>query len=298
MNGWNTGQVLLSILPRFCRVEAKPYLARYQYMDQITLSDREFNQFRKFIYDTAGISLSDAKKALVWGRLNKRLHYYELKSFHEYFHLITNGHEPNERQLAIDLLTTNETYFFREEEHFDYLTRHILVKPHPSRFTLWSAACSTGEEPYSLAMTLSESLGASEWSIMASDISHRVLETARTGLYPMERSHNIPGSYLKKYCLKGTGEYAGTFLMEKSLKQRIRFVQINLNKTLPGLGLFDVVFLRNVLIYFDYPTKHSVIQRITQMIKPGGYLFVSHSESLAGITGSLKMIKPSIYRNG
>ncbi|MGI9213008.1 MAG: CheR family methyltransferase [Methylococcaceae bacterium] len=267
-------------------------------MDQITLSDREFDQFRTFIYETAGISLADSKKALVWGRLNKRLHYHQLRSFHEYFHLITSGHEPNELQLAIDLLTTNETYFFREEEHFDYLTRHILVKPHPSRFTLWSAACSSGEEPYSLAMTLSESLRSSEWSIIASDISSRVLETAKNGLYPIERSHNIPKSYLKKYCLKGIGEYAGSFLMDKSLKQRIRFVQINLNKTLPGLGQFDVVFLRNVLIYFDYPTKQSVIQRITQMIKPGGYLIVSHSESLAGITGPLKMIKPSIYING
>jgi len=125
-----------------------------------------------------------------------------------------------------------------------------------------------------------------------------VLETAKTGLYPLERSHNIPRHYLKKYCLKGINEYTGSFLVAKPLRDRVRFTQINLNRALPNIGPFDVIFLRNVLIYFDLPTKQAVIQRATQVLKPGGFLFVSHSESLAGITSSLKMIKPSIYRYG
>ncbi len=268
-------------------------------MDHITLSDREFQQFRTFIYDKAGIHLSDAKKPLVWGRLNKRLSHYALASFHDYFQLITSGHYPDELQQAIDLLTTNETYFFREEEHFEYLAGQVLPARRAARFALWSAACSTGEEPYSLAMTLAESLGLSgDWSVLASDISARVLATARTGLYSLERSHNIPGGYLKKYCLRGIDEYDGRFLVNKTLRERVRFTQINLNRSLPNVGSFDVIFLRNVLIYFDQPTKQAVIQRISQVLKPGGFLFVSHSESLAGITGPLKMIKPSIYRHG
>jgi chemotaxis protein methyltransferase CheR len=267
-------------------------------MDQTLLTEREFKQFQAFIYDQAGIHLSDAKKALVWGRLNRRLQYHGLRTFQDYFELITGGHDPEEWQLAIDLLTTNETFFFREEAHFQYLAGQI-IQARPARFSLWCAACSTGEEPYSLAMTLSESLGGTAgWSILASDISARVVETAQTGLYPLERSHNIPKPYLKKYCLKGVDEYAGHFLVARPLRDRIRFTLINLNQTLPDIGPFDVIFLRNVLIYFDLPTRQAVIQRVTRVLKPGGFLFVSHSESLAGITGPLKMIKPSIYRHG
>lgn len=267
-------------------------------MDHTSLSDHEFEQFQKFIYDTAGISLSSSKKPLVWGRLNKRLHHHGLGNFHEYFRLINCGHYPDELQLAIDLLTTNETYFFREQEHFDYLGREILKNGKFPHFSLWSAASSTGEEPYSLAMTLAEYLGPSPWSMLASDISTRVLKTARTGLYPLDDAKNIPKSYLKKYCLKGNGEYEGSFLVHKNLRDKIHFSQINLNKALPAVGKFDVIFLRNVLIYFDMKTKKEVVERITHALKPGGFFFVSHSESLAGITDTLKMIRPSIYQYG
>ncbi len=267
-------------------------------MDHNNLTDLEFEQFRKFIYDKAGISLSSAKKPLVWGRLNKRLLIHSCTSFHEYFKLIHSEQHADELQLAIDLLTTNETFFFREQEHFEYLGREILAKEHFPHFSLWSAACSTGEEPYSLAMTLSEYLGVSGWNMLASDISTRVLEKARTGLYPIERSQTIPNNYLKKYCLKGQHEYDGSFLIEKKLRDRIRFCQINLNTHLPNVGHYNVIFLRNVMIYFDFKTKQQVLERVCRALKPGGFLFVSHSESLAGLTDSLKMIRPSIYRHG
>ena len=195
------------------------------------------------------------------------------------------------------MLTTNETYFFREPKHFDFLRKQVLPKtPSGKTFRLWSAASSSGEEPYSLAMTLGDGLPCTPWEMIASDISTRVLEKARSGHYAMERAHNIPQQLLAKHCLKGTGSQDGTFLIERNLRSRIQFMQINLNKALPKIGEFDVIFLRNVMIYFDMDTKRAVVARMLPLLKPGGYFFVSHSESLNGITDSLQLITPSTYR--
>jgi chemotaxis protein methyltransferase CheR len=266
-------------------------------MDHIPISEHEFAQFQDFIYRNAGISLSPAKKPLVWGRLNKRLQHYQLSSFSEYFRLIMSGTAPEELQMAIDLLTTNETYFFREKEHFDYLRNEILGKKRGQPFRVWSAACSSGEEPYSVAMVLADCLGMGGWEIFASDISKRVLQRAQGGLYSLERSQHIPPDYLKRFCLKGTGDYDGMFLVERSLRDRVQFAQVNLIAPLPNVGKFDVVFLRNVLIYFNLETKRQVIERIAQVIKPDGHLFVGHSESLAGISENIAMTRPSIYHH-
>ena len=261
------------------------------------LSDKEFQQFQSWIHTTAGINLSSAKKALVAGRLTKRLKHYELSSFGEYFQLIMQKTEGVELQMALDLLTTNETYFFREPKHFNFLLTQILPKATPGKtFRVWCGASSSGEEPYTIAMMLAEGLTTTPWEMIASDISTRVLEKARSGHYAMERAHNIPAALLSKYCLKGTGTQEGTFLMEKSLRSRVQFMQINLNSTLPKMGEFDVIFLRNVMIYFDMETKRQVVGRMLPMLKPGGYFIVSHSESLNGITERLKVVTPSIYR--
>lgn len=261
------------------------------------LSDKEFEQFKSWIHATAGISLSDAKKALVSGRLGKRVKHHELSSFGEYFKLIMQKTEGVELQMALDLLTTNETYFFREPKHFDFLRTQILPKVAPGKpFRVWCGASSSGEEPYTIAMTLAEGLSTTPWEIIASDISIRVLEKARSGHYAMERAHNIPQHLLSKYCLKGTGTQEGTFLMEKSLRNRIQFMQINLNSAMPKLGEFDVIFLRNVMIYFDMETKRQVVSRMLASLKPGGYFIVSHSESLNGVNDTLKVVSPSIYR--
>jgi chemotaxis protein methyltransferase CheR len=263
----------------------------------ITLSDHEFRLFQRMIFDVAGISMSVSKKQLVCGRLARRVKHYGLKSYAEYFRIIEKPDAENERQIAIDLLTTNETYFFREPKHFDLLREEVLP-PLAGRQTvrIWSAACSSGEEPYSLAMTLAECLGAQPWEIMASDICMRVLEKARSGHYAMERAEDIPPHLLSRYCLKGVSDQAGTFLIERSLRSRIQFLQINLNAPIPKVGEFDVIFLRNILIYFDLPTKQQVLGRLLPHLRPGGYFVIGHSESLHGVTDALSMQMPSVYR--
>lgn len=266
-------------------------------MQTAKLKDGEFLQFRTWLHRTSGISLASSKQALVSGRLSKRLQQRGLHSYGEYFRLIMQPGEAAELQTALDLLTTNETYFFREPKHFDFLRAQVLPQAQPGRtFRLWSAASSSGEEPYSLAMTLAEGLPSTPWEIVASDISLRVLEKARTGHYPLERASHIPRHLLSKHCLKGFGSQEGTFLIDKSLRQRIQFMQINLNHPFPKMGEFDAIFLRNVMIYFDMDTKRQVVERMLPLLRPGGYFFVSHSESLNGITDSLQLVTPSTYR--
>ncbi|MDH5613051.1 MAG: protein-glutamate O-methyltransferase [Gammaproteobacteria bacterium] len=261
------------------------------------ISEVEFKKFKTWIYDAAGINLSDHKRTLVMGRLAPRLRHHKLSKYGDYFSLLTSPKETVELQIAIDLLTTNETYFFREPKHFDFLRDQIL-KAHPpgQQMRIWSAASSTGEEPYTIAMTLAESLGNGAWEIIASDISSRVLDRARTGHYSMERARHIPQTLLHKYCLKGVGEQDGTFMINAELKRRVKFQYINLNNPLPQLGEFNVIIIRNVMIYFDQDTKRKVIARMLPYLKRGGYLLIGHSESLNGITDKLETIKPSIYR--
>lgn len=263
-----------------------------------SLSDKEFAQFRLFIYELAGINLAPSKKPLVSGRLAKRLQLHGLSSYGDYYRLLHTGSHPQELQIAVDLLTTNETYFFREPKHFDYLRDKILPSYRPGKpFRVWSAACSSGQEPYSIAMTLAGHLASGTWEIVASDLSTRVLERARSGLYALEQAHKIPEACLKAFCLKGTGSQDGTFLIDRRLRSRIDFLQINLNTALPNLGEFDLVFLRNVMIYFDNETKRQVVGRIMQTLRPGGHLFIGHSESLNGVyDNGIRLISPSIYQ--
>jgi chemotaxis protein methyltransferase CheR len=264
-------------------------------MEAATLTDREFFQFKDLIYRIAGISLSPAKKPLVSGRLAKRVKAHQLPSYGDYFRLL--GNHPDEMQIAVDLLTTNETYFFREPKHFDFLRERILPQHQSGRlFRVWSAASSSGQEPYSIAMTLADGLGDRPWEMVASDISMQVLEKARAGHYPLEQTKHIPKRYLSSYCLKGVGSQDGTFMIERGLRSRINFKQVNLNAPLPQLGEFDLVFLRNVMIYFDTETKRQVVGRILELLKPGGYLLIGHSESLNGVVDGLQSVMPAVYR--
>ncbi len=264
---------------------------------QPALSDQEFEQFQAMIYDIAGISMSPAKKPLVGGRLAKRVKQYGLGSYGEYFRLLMQKDRRDELQVAIDLLTTNETYFFREPRHFDFMRQQVPAMRRPGKpFRVWSAASSSGEEPYTIAMLLADVLGGDAWEVIGSDISSRVLEKARKGHYSMNRTEGIPKNYLSRFCLKGTGPQEGTFLIDRSLRSRVSFLQVNLNETLPRLGEFDMIFLRNVMIYFDMETKREVVARMLPLLRPGGYFVVSHSESLNGITDALKIVTPSVYR--
>ena len=266
-------------------------------MTVTTINDQEFSQFQKLIHQLAGINLSSAKKALVSGRLAKRLIQYNLDSYGDYFKLLTASHNSAELQVAVDLLTTNETYFFREPKHFDFLRAQILSKHKPGNpFRVWSAACSSGEEPYSIAMVLADHLGDEPWEVAASDICTRVLDKARAGHYPMNRIDGISREHLSRYCLKGVGAQEHTLLVDQKLRSRVNFMQVNLNQPLPQLGEFDVIFLRNVMIYFDQATKRQIMQRILPLLKPGGHFLISHSETLNGVVDTLQMLAPSIYR--
>jgi chemotaxis protein methyltransferase CheR len=264
-----------------------------------TITDAEFTRFQRFIYDAAGITLSPSKKALVCGRLSKRLQAHQLQSYTAYFELLSSGKFAAEVQTAIDLLTTNETYFFREPKHFDLLrdlARAAASASRPQPFRVWSAASSTGEECYSIAMVLADHLAGQAWDVIGSDISARVLQRARIGHYPLERTQHIPHAYLKRFCLKGMGEEEGTLLIDRQLRSRVTFTQVNLNTELPRLGTFDVIFLRNVMIYFSGDTKRQVVARVLALLKPGGYFCIGHSETLNDISTAVQQVAPSIYR--
>jgi len=263
----------------------------------IPISDAAFAQFQRFIFEAAGISMADAKKALVTGRLSKRLAAHQLGSFGAYFKLLSSRQHPDEVQMAVDLLTTNETYFFREIKHFEFLrTQALAARSRPQAYRIWSAASSSGEEAYSMAMVLADCMQTTPWDILGTDISTRVLEGAKRALYSMERGRHIPPEYLKRFCRKGTGSYDGHLLVDANLRSRVVFRHANLNAPLPDLGKFDMVFLRNVMIYFNNDTKREVVARVISTIKPGGYFCVGHSESLNDITQAVKMVMPSIYQ--
>lgn len=263
----------------------------------VSISDPEYDAFRKLIHGLAGIKLGTGKRSLVCSRLSKRLRHYGLDSYSEYLALVNDPAGGEERQIMVDLLTTNETYFFREPRHFDFLREEVLPNAPPSKhWRIWSAASSSGEEAYTLAMLLAESVGLNNWEILGSDISQRVLERARRALYPLDAVDRIPRELLFKYCLKGVRTQSGYFSIDKRLRNKVSFQSVNLMQALPDIGVFDVIFLRNVMIYFDRETKRELVKRLVPRLRPGGYLFIGHSESLNGMCGDLKLLRPSIYQ--
>ncbi|HEY0942019.1 MAG TPA: protein-glutamate O-methyltransferase CheR [Steroidobacter sp.] len=262
-----------------------------------SITDKEFALFQRFIFDAAGITLSESKKALVSSRLSKRLDERRLSSFADYFKVLSSGQDAQEVQVAIDLLTTNETYFFRESKHFELLREQAeQARGRSTPFKVWSAACSTGEETYSIAMVLAATLQYAPFEVLGSDISSRVLDRARTGHYPVSRATHIPRAYLQQFCLRGTQDQEGTILVDRPLRERVRFMLINLNTTLPRIGPFDVIFLRNVMIYFSADTKRQVAERALSVLKPGGYLLIGHAETLNELNVNAIAVAPSIYR--
>jgi chemotaxis protein methyltransferase CheR len=260
------------------------------------ITDKEFQLFRRFIFDAAGISLSDSKKTLVTSRLTRRLEARRVATFGDYFRLLAGNKDPVESQIAVDLLTTNETYFFREPRHFEVLREFMQArKPRDGMPRIWSAACSSGEEPYSIAMVLASIPDLPGFEVMGSDLSSRMLENSRRGLYPETRTTNIPHELRRRYCLRGIDQYEGMVLVDPKLRARVTFRQVNLNAPLPALGQFDCVFLRNVMIYFNPETKRQVVERVLGSLKPGGLLFIGHSESLNDISDAVVQKQPSVY---
>jgi chemotaxis protein methyltransferase CheR len=265
--------------------------------EEVALSERDFNRLRKMLQDEAGIELSNEKRALMLNRLQKRVNALGLTGFRAYADLVLSPEGGGERQTAIDLLTTNETYFFREPRHFEFLKTWItqVDRPH-KQWRIWSAASSSGEEAYSIAMTLSAALGADRWEVLGSDISRRMLDRARSAHYPIARMDEFPPEYLRRYCLKGVGPQQGTLLIDRPVRSKVSFQPINFMAALPELGSFDAIFLRNALIYFKREDKEAILRRVQTKLRPGGYLFVSHSESLFGLTTGVDLVSPSIYQ--
>lgn len=266
------------------------------FIGNAAISQAEFSLFRKLIFDIAGINLTDVKKVLLVGRLTKRLKHFGFSSFDQYYRHVIDDRNTGELQTMVDLLTTNETYFFREPKHFSFLREVALQRRGTATFRVWSAASSSGEEAYSVAMVLADVLGSTPWEVVGTDISTQVLAKAETGLYPMERAEGIPQHLLKRYCLKGRGEHEGSLLVAAELRSKVMFRQSNLLDPDKGLGQFDVIFLRNVMIYFDTETKRKVVANLLPYLKRDGHFVVGHSESLNGLTEALTPVRPTVYR--
>lgn len=259
-------------------------------------SDKEFYLFQKLILERLGIFLPLQKKALLTNRLWKRLRENDLHSFEDYYRFIVGNNGKTELDVALELITTNETYFFREQKHFDYLEKIILPNfKQGKKLRIWSAAASTGEEPYSIAMLLEDKCQGL-WELECSDVNNTVLEQARRGIYPDARIRNIPQDYLHRFCRKGVGPQEGYVRVTQDLRNMVNFFALNLHNDFPDIGKFDVVFLRNVLIYFESDIKEQVLARIAKVLNPNGILFVGHSESLHGLSTKFAPVKPAIYK--
>lgn len=260
------------------------------------ISAQEFAQYQRLLYELTGISLNDTKKPLVASRLLPRLRHYGMKSFSEYLRLVKT--DPNESQHMTDLLTTNETRFFREDAHLAFLKGELQrTSSQGKNYSLWSAASSSGEEAYSMAMICAEVLGVNgSFQILGSDISQRILDRATRAVYAMDRAATIPLDLLKKYCLRGVRSNEGTFTIIPELKRHVEFRQVNLLEIPRSLGSFDFVFLRNVMIYFDQPTRSRIIESIAPLLSRDGCLIIGSAESLLGITTSLVSVGPNVYR--
>ena len=260
------------------------------------ISDSDFENIRNLLRQHSGINLSDTKKSLVTSRLSKRLREIELSSYSEYINLLNNNTHRDEMQVAIDLLTTNETYFFRESPHFDFIENYIKTIINKGSIRIWSAACSSGQEAYTIAMILHEYLGKYSWHVVASDICTKSLCEAKRGIYPLSQASKIPSEYLKKYCLKGVDKFTGSFTVNPLIKKNIDFMHVNLVGEYNITQRFDFIFLRNIMIYFDLNTKKKVVNKLKTFLKPNGYLIIGHSESLMNISNDFHMVSPSIFR--
>lgn len=263
------------------------------------LSDTTFRRIRALMHEAMGLAFPDSKKPLIHSRLAPRLAQLGMDRFDDYVDLISGRHEGGEFQVAVDLLTTNETYFFREPAHFDVLAKE-LTRSRPAAMSVWSAASSFGDEAYSVAMLLADlalqGVIGDDWRILGSDISDRVLRSAAGGVFPEERLRQVPIERRRRYCLRGEGPSQGLVQMQASLRNRVSFGWLNLCQPIEDIGPFDVIFLRNVLIYFDMPTKRTVVDRVLSQLRPGGLLFTGLAEGRVTADTPLEQLSNGAFR--
>lgn len=272
---------------------------------KIKMSTDDFNRLSKFIYNELGIKMPIEKKLMLQSRLLKRLSELHVESFQAYLDFVFSKEgKESELRTVIDLVTTNKTDFFREPAHFEYLNEVVLPElteeKKRKKIKFWSAGCSSGEEPYTLAMTLNdylEKMPGYDFSLLATDLSTRVLEKASLAIYGMDRIKDIPLSLKKKYLLKSKDPNNKTVRIVPSLRKKITFQRLNfMNPAYYTDDDFDAIFCRNVIIYFDRATQEAVINKLIAHLRPGGYFFLGHSESITNMDVPLKHIRPTIFQ--
>ncbi len=259
------------------------------------LTQAEFTSFQKLIFDETGISLNQNKINLVQSRLFSRLHHHKIKSFSCYLKILNVEHK--ERIVMSNLITTNETYFFRESSHFEFLAKVARNLKINQEFRVWSAASSVGAEAYSCAMILDDILNMNQWKIIGTDINTEVIDKAKQAMYNESWIDKIPKHYKSQYCLKGKRNFEGQFIIDRKLLYNTHFQVNNLTTPNESLGMFDVVFLRNILIYFNTQTKQTVLNNVLANLKVGGYFIISLTENLDDLNiKNLKKHQSSIYQ--
>ncbi|MFO7985604.1 MAG: protein-glutamate O-methyltransferase CheR [Desulfatiglandaceae bacterium] len=263
------------------------------------LSERDFKHVSDIVYSICGINLKNGKEALVRARLTKRLRVLKLGSFKEYMHLINGDEGQKEIGFLIDAMTTNKTSFFRESAHFNYLRDVIIPETNTRKMRFWTAACSSGEEPFSLCMLLHETIpniALKDILILATDISVSMLKKARMATYGKETIRDLPPTFLKKYFVQHRSKEGSLYRVKDDIRANVRFAWLNLLEPWPMRGPFNVIFCRNVMIYFDRPTQQKLINRFWDILASGGHLFVGHSEGLSAIKHKFHYVQPAIYR--
>ncbi|HJT87778.1 MAG TPA: protein-glutamate O-methyltransferase CheR, partial [Bryobacteraceae bacterium] len=249
------------------------------------MSPREFQLIANLARQVCGLELTEAKKSMVWSRLLKKARALECRSFSEYYHRITEDNTGEGINAMIDALTTTFSGFMRETMHFKFLrgAMALRLQTHP-RTRIWSAGAATGEEPYSIAISLLEEFGGSipeRVSILGTDISRQALDTARNGIYSLSKSRALAPGTLSAYFLKGVGPFRGSFRVKPAVREMVRFRRLNLVERFPKMEPFFIIFCRNVMIYFDRQTQHATVRRLAEYLEPGGYLIIGHSETLS-----------------
>jgi chemotaxis protein methyltransferase CheR len=261
----------------------------------------EYEFIRKIVYEHSRINLGTEKKALVAARVTKRLRALKLPDFDIYCQYLRSSKGKQELPFLVEAISTNHTHFFRESRHFDFLKEVVVPKWRAralNTIRVWSAAGSSGEEPYTIAIVLAEAFGMhTDWRILATDISMRMLDLGRSAIYSGDRLSHVPAELKRRYFQRGIGASEGQFRVKDEIRKRVEFAQLNLlQPTYPFTTEFDVIFCRNVMIYFDRDTQQTLIQKMMPHLLGGGYLMIGHSESLTGIRHCLSAIEPAIYQ--
>ena len=264
------------------------------------ISDKDFDAFAKMVYDKVGIHLTRDKKQLLQSRVNKVLRKRSIGSYREYYDIINSDTSGDELVEFINLISTNVTNFFREEKHFEFL-RTTWQRSFDFKFSdsvkIWSAACSSGEEPYSIAITMKEMLGDKyPFEIYATDISSKVLSIAQRGVYPLQAVDKIDKNLLKKYFQEGKNNSAGFVKVKSNIQRHVKFGRLNLIEPFTLPYHFDIIFCRNVMIYFDLQTKESIVNKFYDFMQKPSYLMIGHSESLNGTKHPFQYVQPATYK--